>query len=43
MYRNEKNFDEADKIREQIAEKNITFIDHKNSTRWVKREKIKAE
>ena len=43
VYRNEKNFDEADKIREQIAEKNITFIDHKNSTRWVKREKIKAE
>jgi len=43
VYRNEKNFDEADKIREQIAEKNITFIDHKNSTRWVKREKIKTE
>ena len=43
VYRNEKNFDEADKIREQIAGKNITFIDHKNSTRWVKREKIKAE
>ena len=43
VYRNEKNFGEADKIREQIAEKNITFIDHKNSTRWVKREKIMAE
>jgi len=42
-YRTEKNYDEADKIRDEIAKKNIIFIDHKNSTRWVKQEKIKAE
>jgi len=42
-YRAEKNYDKADKIREQIAERNIIFIDHKNSTRWIKQEKIKAE
>ena len=42
-YRMEKNYDEADKIRDEIAEKNIIFIDHKNKTTWVKQEKIKAE
>ena len=42
-YRAEKNYDEADKIREQIAEKNIIFVDHKNKTRWIKQEKINAE
>ena len=42
-YRAEKNYDEADKIREQIARKNIIFVDHKNKTRWIKQEKIKAE
>ena len=42
-YRMEKNYDEADKIRDEIAEKNIIFIDHKNKTVWVKQEKIKAE
>ena len=42
-YRAEKNYDEADKIREQIAERNIIFIDHKNKTRWIKQEKINAE
>ena len=42
-YRVEKNYDEADKIREQIARKNIIFVDHKNKTRWIKQEKIKAE
>jgi len=42
-YRAEKNYDEADKIREQIAGKNIIFVDHKNKTRWIKQEKIKAE
>ena len=38
-----KNYDEADKIRDQIAERNIIFVDHKNKTRWIKQEKIKAE
>jgi len=42
-YRSEKNYDEADKIREQIAGRNIIFVDHKNKTRWIKQEKIKAE
>ena len=41
--RAEKNYDEADKIREQIAGRNIIFVDHKNKTRWIKQEKIKAE
>ena len=41
-YREQKNFEQADKIRDQIMEKNIIFIDHKNSTRWIKQEKIKA-
>ncbi len=38
-----KNYDEADKIRDEIAGKNIIFIDHKNRTTWVKQEKINAE
>ena len=42
-YRVEKNYVEADKIRDEIAGKNIIFIDHKNTTTWVKQEKIKAE
>jgi len=42
-YRAEKNYDEADKIREQIAGRNIIFVDHKNKTRWIKQEKINAE
>ncbi len=42
-YREQKNFEHADKIRDQIMEKNIIFVDHKNSTRWIKQEKIKAE
>ena len=42
-YRVEKNYLEADRIRDEIASKNIIFIDHKNKTRWVKQEKIKAE
>ena len=42
-YRERKNFEEADRIRDQIMVKNIIFIDHKNSTRWIKQEKIKAE
>jgi len=42
-YREQKNFEEADIIRDQIMKKNIIFIDHKNSTRWIKQEKIKAD
>jgi cysteinyl-tRNA synthetase len=42
-YRLNKNYNEADKIRDEIAEKNIIFVDHKNKTTWIKQEKIKAE
>ena len=42
-YRVGKNYEQADKIRDEIAKKNIIFVDHKNSTTWVKQEKIKAE
>ena len=42
-YRLEKNYEQADKIRDEISEKNIIFIDHKNRTTWVKQEKIKSE
>jgi len=42
-YRMQKNYEEADDIRDKIAEKNIIFLDHKNKTTWVKQEKIKAE
>jgi len=42
-YRVEKNYLEADIIRDKIAERNIIFLDHKNKTVWVKQEKIKAE
>jgi len=42
-YRVVKNYVEADKIRDEIAKKNIIFIDHKNKTTWVMQEKIKAE
>ena len=43
QYRIEKNYGQADKIRDEISEKNIIFIDHKNRTTWVKQEKIKSE
>ena len=42
-YRMQKNYEEADIIRDKLAEKNIIFLDHKNKTVWVKQEKIKAE
>ena len=42
-YRVEKNYEEADKIRDKIAKKNIIFLDHKKKTTWVKQEKINSE
>ena len=39
----EKQFGEADKIRDQIAGLGISLIDHKNNTLWMKKEPIKAE
>jgi len=41
--REQKNFEEADGIRVQIAKKNIVFADHKNKTIWIKQERINAE
>jgi cysteinyl-tRNA synthetase len=41
--RNEKQFEEADKIRNEINEMNIELIDHKGKTIWVRKEKIKSD
>jgi len=41
--RERKQFEEADKIRGQIANLGITLIDHKYKTLWMKKENIKAE
>ena len=41
--RQEKNFTEADKIRDKLNELNVELIDHKERTIWMKKEKIKAE
>ena len=41
--RQEKKYEEADKIRDQISEMNIELIDHKSRTIWMKKEKIKSE
>ena len=43
ILRDKKQFDEADKIREQIGEMGIMLIDHKNKTLWLKQEKIGIE
>jgi len=42
-YREQKNFEEADNIRVELAKKNIVFADHKNKTISIKQEKIMAE
>ncbi|MDX1442019.1 MAG: DALR domain-containing protein, partial [Nitrosopumilaceae archaeon] len=42
-FRAEKNFSEADKIRDNLNEMNIELIDHKGKTIWMKKEKIKAD
>ena len=41
--RGEKQVEEADKIRDQIAGLGISLIDHKNKTLWMKKEAIKSE
>ena len=43
LFRAEKKFQEADKIRDQISEMGIELIDHKNKTSWMKKEKIQSE
>ncbi len=39
--RKEKQFEEADKIRDKLNEMNVELIDHKEKTIWMKKEKIK--
>ena len=39
----QKNYEQADNIRNELAEKNVIFVDHKKKTTWVKQEKIKAD
>ncbi len=41
--RREKQFEDADKIRDKLNEMNIELIDHKERTIWMKKENIKAE
>ena len=43
MFREQKQYQEADKIRKQISDVGITLIDHKNRTLWMKQEKIEIE
>ena len=42
-FRKEKQFEKADKIRDELNELNIELIDHKGRTIWMKKEKIKSE
>jgi cysteinyl-tRNA synthetase len=42
-FRKEKQFDEADKIRDRLNEMNVELIDHKERTIWMKKENIKAK
>ncbi|MDH5432207.1 MAG: cysteine--tRNA ligase [Nitrosopumilus sp.] len=42
-FRQEKQFREADQIRDKLNEMNVELIDHKGKTIWMKKEKIKAE
>ena len=41
--RAQKQYQEADRIRDQIAALNIVLLDHKNKTIWMKKEKILAD
>lgn len=43
VFRKEKKFEDADKIRDKLNEMNVELIDHKEKTIWMKKEKIKAE
>ena len=43
ILRRKKQFEDADKIRDQLNEMNIELIDHKERTIWMKKEKIKSE
>ncbi|MGI0004023.1 MAG: cysteine--tRNA ligase [Candidatus Nitrosotenuis sp.] len=39
----QKQYQEADKIRDQISQMNIVLLDHKDRTIWMKKEKIRAD
>lgn len=41
--RQQKKYEEADKIRNQISQMGIELIDHKNRTGWIRKEKIKSD
>ncbi|MFZ8922787.1 MAG: cysteine--tRNA ligase [Nitrosopumilaceae archaeon] len=41
--RKEKQFSEADKIRDTLNEMNVELIDHKGKTIWMKKEQIKTD
>jgi len=43
QFRKEKQFGDADKIRDKLNEMNVELIDHKGRTIWLKKENIKAE
>jgi len=43
QFRKEKQFEDADKIRDKLNEMNVELIDHKENTIWMKKENIKAE
>ncbi len=43
QFRKEKQFGDADKIRDKLNEMNVELIDHKDRTIWMKKENIKAE
>ena len=43
QFRKEKQFEDADKIRDKLNKMNIELIDHREKTIWMRKEKIKAE
>lgn len=43
QFRKEKQFEEADKVRDKLNEMNVEVIDHKDRTVWMKKENIRAE
>ena len=43
QFRKEKQFEQADKIRDKLNEMNVELIDHKGKTIWMRKENIKAE
>jgi len=43
QFRKEKQFEEADEIRDKLNEMNVELIDHRENTIWMKKENIKAE